>query len=33
LRLMSDRFAVDDCDLELFDNGLVNGVTLDGTLA
>jgi len=33
LRLMSDGFAVDDGDLELFDNGLVNGVTLDGMLA
>ena len=31
--LMSDRFAIDDGDLELFDNGLVNGVTLGNMLA
>jgi hypothetical protein len=33
LRLMPDGLTVDDCDLELFDNGFVDGVTLGETLA
>jgi hypothetical protein len=33
LGLMPDGFTIDDCDLELFNNGLVDGVTLGEKLA